>query len=34
LMPGMGVRFTWLPPEVTSVITDFLATREPMSFPD
>jgi uncharacterized protein (TIGR02266 family) len=34
LMPGLGVRFSYLPPEVTSVITDFVATREPMFFPD
>jgi uncharacterized protein (TIGR02266 family) len=34
LMPGLGVQFTYLPPEVTSAITDFVATREPMFFPD
>lgn len=34
LMPGLGVRFSYLPPEITSVITDFVATREPMFFPD
>ncbi|AKI98986.1 TIGR02266 family protein [Archangium gephyra] len=34
LMPGLGVKFTYLPPEVTSVISDFVATREPMFFPD
>jgi uncharacterized protein (TIGR02266 family) len=34
LMPGLGVQFTWLPPEVTSVISDFVATREPLFFPD
>ncbi len=34
LMPGMGVQFSHLPPEVASAITDFVATREPMFFPD
>ncbi|HEY0093349.1 MAG TPA: TIGR02266 family protein [Archangium sp.] len=34
LMPGLGVRFSHLPPEVASAITDFVATREPMFFPD
>ncbi|WP_375769422.1 TIGR02266 family protein [Archangium gephyra] len=34
LMPGLGVKFTYLPPEVSSVISDFVATREPMFFPD
>jgi uncharacterized protein (TIGR02266 family) len=34
LMPGLGVQFSYLPPEITSVITDFVATREPMFFPD
>ncbi|MCY1083694.1 TIGR02266 family protein [Archangium lansingense] len=34
LMPGLGVKFTYLPPEVTSVISDFVVSREPMFFPD
>ncbi|WP_324948502.1 TIGR02266 family protein [Archangium sp.] len=34
LMPGLGVQFTHLPPEVASAISDFVATREPMFFPD
>jgi uncharacterized protein (TIGR02266 family) len=34
LMPGLGVQFSNLPPEVASAITDFVATREPMFFPD
>jgi uncharacterized protein (TIGR02266 family) len=34
LMPGLGVKFTHLPPEVASAITDFVATREPLFFPD
>jgi len=34
LMPGLGVQFSHLPPEVASAITDFVATREPMFFPD
>jgi uncharacterized protein (TIGR02266 family) len=34
LMPGLGVRFSNLAPEVASAITDFVATREPMFFPD
>ena len=34
LMPGLGVKFSYLPPEVSSVISDFVATREPMFFPD
>ncbi|MGZ3457778.1 MAG: TIGR02266 family protein [Archangium sp.] len=34
LMPGVGVKFTHLPPEVASAISDFVATREPMFFPD
>jgi uncharacterized protein (TIGR02266 family) len=34
LMPGLGVQFAHLPPEVASAITDFVATREPMFFPD
>lgn len=34
LMPGLGVKFTHLPPEVASAISDFVATREPLFFPD
>ncbi len=34
LMPGLGVQFTQLPPEVASAISDFVATREPLFFPD
>ncbi|HEX5750867.1 MAG TPA: TIGR02266 family protein [Archangium sp.] len=34
LMPGLGVKFSYLPPEVSEVISDFVATREPMFFPD
>ncbi|MFE8604082.1 TIGR02266 family protein [Archangium violaceum] len=34
MMPGLGVKFSYLPPEVTSVISDFVATREPLFFPD
>lgn len=34
LMPGLGVKFSYLPPEVSSVISDFVATREPLFFPD
>ncbi|PTL76996.1 TIGR02266 family protein [Vitiosangium sp. GDMCC 1.1324] len=34
LMPGLGVQFSNLPPEVVSAISDFVATREPMFFPD
>jgi uncharacterized protein (TIGR02266 family) len=34
LMPGMGVQFTDLPPQVAAAISDFVATREPLFFPD
>ncbi|WNG42800.1 TIGR02266 family protein [Archangium minus] len=34
LMPGMGVQFTHLPPELAAAISDFVATREPLFFPD
>ncbi|QRK10973.1 TIGR02266 family protein [Archangium violaceum] len=34
LMPGMGVQFTQLPPEMAAAISDFVATREPLFFPD
>jgi uncharacterized protein (TIGR02266 family) len=34
LMPGVGVQFSELPPEVASAITDFVGRREPLFFPD
>lgn len=34
LMPGFGVKFTQLAPEVAAAISDFVATREPLFFPD
>jgi uncharacterized protein (TIGR02266 family) len=34
LMPGLGVQFSNLPPEVAGSISDFVATREPLFFPD
>jgi uncharacterized protein (TIGR02266 family) len=34
LMPGFGVKFTHLAPEVAAAISDFVATREPLFFPD
>jgi len=34
LMPGVGVQFTGLPSEVAHAITAFVATRDPMFFPD
>ncbi|MBZ4417560.1 TIGR02266 family protein [Myxococcus sp. RHSTA-1-4] len=34
LMPGVGVQFTGLPPEVASAISSFVTTRDPMFFPD
>jgi hypothetical protein len=34
LMPGVGVQFTGLPSEVAHAITSFVATRDPMFFPD
>lgn len=34
LMPGVGVQFAELPPEVASAITDFVGRREPLFFPD
>jgi uncharacterized protein (TIGR02266 family) len=34
LMPGMGVQFQDVPPEVASAISSFVAQREPLFFPD
>jgi uncharacterized protein (TIGR02266 family) len=34
LMPGVGVQFQELQPEVASLITDFARKREPLFFPD
>jgi uncharacterized protein (TIGR02266 family) len=34
LMPGVGVQFQELRPEVASVITDFVRQREPLFYPD
>lgn len=34
LMPGLGVQFQELPPEVASQISDFVRKREPLFFPD
>ena len=34
LMPGLGVQFTELPSHVAAAISDFVATREPLFFPD
>jgi uncharacterized protein (TIGR02266 family) len=34
LMPGVGVGFTALSPEVAHVISSFVATRDPMFYPD
>jgi uncharacterized protein (TIGR02266 family) len=34
LMPGMGVQFQGLQPEVASLISDFVRKREPLFFPD
>lgn len=34
LMPGMGVQFQDVPPEVASAISSFMAQREPLFFPD
>ncbi|RJS21271.1 TIGR02266 family protein [Corallococcus sp. H22C18031201] len=34
LMPGVGVQFTGLAPEVARVISSFVTTRDPMFYPD
>ncbi len=34
LMPGVGVQFNELQPEVASVISDFVRRREPLFYPD
>ncbi|RKG57235.1 TIGR02266 family protein [Corallococcus sp. AB011P] len=34
LMPGVGVQFTTLPPEVANAISSFVTTRDPMFYPD
>jgi uncharacterized protein (TIGR02266 family) len=34
LMPGLGVQFEGLQPEVASLISDFVRKREPLFFPD
>jgi uncharacterized protein (TIGR02266 family) len=34
LMPGMGVQFQDLPPELASLISDFVRKREPLFYPD
>jgi uncharacterized protein (TIGR02266 family) len=34
LMPGVGVQFQDLPPEVASAISDFVRKREPLFYPD
>ncbi|RKH15810.1 TIGR02266 family protein, partial [Corallococcus sp. CA041A] len=34
LMPGVGVQFTTLPSEVAHAISSFVATRDPMFYPD
>ncbi|MDC0711965.1 TIGR02266 family protein [Stigmatella sp. ncwal1] len=34
LMPGMGVQFQDVPPEVASAISSFVAKREPLFYPD
>jgi len=34
LMPGMGVQFQDLQPEIASLISDFVRKREPLFFPD
>jgi uncharacterized protein (TIGR02266 family) len=34
LMPGMGVQFQDLPPEMASLISDFVRKREPLFYPD
>lgn len=34
LMPGVGVQFTGLAPEVAHAISSFVTTRDPMFFPD
>lgn len=34
LMPGVGVQFTTLPPEVAHAISSFVATRDPLFYPD
>jgi uncharacterized protein (TIGR02266 family) len=34
LMPGMGVQFQELQPEVASLISDFVRKREPLFYPD
>jgi uncharacterized protein (TIGR02266 family) len=34
LMPGLGVQFVDLPPEVANAISGFVANREPLFFPD
>ncbi|SEU21447.1 TIGR02266 family protein [Stigmatella erecta] len=34
LMPGMGVQFQDVPPEVASAISSFMAQREPLFYPD
>jgi uncharacterized protein (TIGR02266 family) len=34
LMPGLGVQFTSLPPEVASAISTFVSRREPLFFPE
>jgi hypothetical protein len=34
LMPGVGVRFGPLAPEVATAISEFVSRREPLFFPD
>lgn len=34
LMPGVGVKFSELPPEALSTISDFVVRREPLFYPD
>lgn len=34
LMPGVGVKFSELPPEAVSTISDFVVRREPLFYPD
>jgi uncharacterized protein (TIGR02266 family) len=34
LMPGVGVQFQELQPEVASLISDFVRQREPLFYPD
>lgn len=33
-LPGMGIRFVDLDPQAKAAIADFIASREPMFFPD